>query len=102
MKIIHIADTHLGVAAFSRVDPETGMTVPLARLDQQVRCFLDQHLDGKRLDREVPGLVGNPATSENILSFIHDGLQEQLGDALWKLKLKETNNNFFEIGEEMQ
>jgi exonuclease SbcD len=27
MKIIHIADTHLGVAAFSRVDPETGMNL---------------------------------------------------------------------------
>ncbi len=27
MKIIHIADTHLGVAAFSRIDPETGMNL---------------------------------------------------------------------------
>ncbi len=27
MKIIHIADTHLGVAAFSRIDPESGMNL---------------------------------------------------------------------------
>ena len=27
MKIIHIADTHLGVAAFSRIDPDTGMNL---------------------------------------------------------------------------
>jgi exonuclease SbcD len=27
MKIIHIADTHLGLAAFSRLDPETGMNL---------------------------------------------------------------------------
>ncbi|MCP1662545.1 MAG: exonuclease SbcCD subunit D [Methanocalculus sp. MSAO_Arc1] len=27
MKIIHIADTHLGVTAFSRIDPKTGMNL---------------------------------------------------------------------------
>ncbi len=27
MKIIHIADTHLGLAAFSRIDPESGMNL---------------------------------------------------------------------------
>lgn len=27
MKLIHIADTHLGLAAFSRLDPETGMNL---------------------------------------------------------------------------
>ena len=27
MKIIHIADTHLGLAAFNRLDPESGMNL---------------------------------------------------------------------------
>jgi len=27
MKLIHIADTHLGLAAFSRLDPETGINL---------------------------------------------------------------------------
>ncbi|MCK9581333.1 MAG: metallophosphoesterase [Methanoregula sp.] len=27
MKLIHIADTHLGQAAFSRLDPDTGMNL---------------------------------------------------------------------------
>ena len=27
MKIVHLADTHLGLAAFNRVDPETGMNL---------------------------------------------------------------------------
>ncbi|WP_343241316.1 MULTISPECIES: metallophosphoesterase, partial [unclassified Methanoculleus] len=27
MKIVHIADTHLGLSAFNRVDPETGMNL---------------------------------------------------------------------------
>lgn len=27
MKIVHIADTHLGLAGFSRIDPETGMNL---------------------------------------------------------------------------
>ena len=27
MKLVHIADTHLGLAAFSRLDPESGMNL---------------------------------------------------------------------------
>jgi exonuclease SbcD len=27
MKLIHIADTHLGMAAFNRLDPESGMNL---------------------------------------------------------------------------
>ena len=27
MKLIHIADTHLGLAAFNRLDPESGMNL---------------------------------------------------------------------------
>ena len=27
MKIVHVADTHLGLSAFNRVDPETGMNL---------------------------------------------------------------------------
>ena len=27
MKLIHIADTHLGLSAFNRLDPESGMNL---------------------------------------------------------------------------
>ncbi|MCX6685126.1 MAG: hypothetical protein NTV10_00500 [Methanoregula sp.] len=27
MKLIHVADTHLGLAAFNRLDPESGMNL---------------------------------------------------------------------------
>jgi len=81
------------------VDPVTGMTLPMRELDRRVKDFLQSKLDGKRLNVEVPGLAGKPPTSENLLAFIREELKGRLDGALWKLKLKETENNFFEIEE---
>jgi DNA repair exonuclease SbcCD nuclease subunit len=36
MKLIHIADTHLGLAAFSRLDPKSGMNL---RINMQKSAF---------------------------------------------------------------
>lgn len=33
MKLFHIADTHLGLAAFSRLDPATGMNLREKQID---------------------------------------------------------------------
>lgn len=82
------------------VDPVTGMGIPLVELDRLVKDTVLRELEGKRLDEEVAGLSGKPATSENLLLFIREKLQAGLGSCLWKLKLKETDNNFFEIEEE--
>ena len=81
-------------------DPVTGMTMPMVELDRTVREFLSGNLEGRRLDKEVPFFEERPATSENILAFVHQELKQKLGQCLWKLKLKETTNNFFEIEEE--
>lgn len=84
------------------IDPVTGMTVPMRELDRKVRSFLDEQLDGKRLDAEVPFFKDKPSTSENLILFIQNSLEAELGDTLWKLKLKETDNNFFEMGNKEQ
>ncbi len=80
-----------------KVDSVTGMTLPMRELERKVRGFLSRELDGKRLDAEVPFFSDKPSTSENLIAFIRNGLEPELADCLWKLKLKETDNNFFEI-----
>ena len=68
-------------------------------LEEKVRNFLKTELQGKRLDMEVPYFSDKPATSENLIAFIHAGLEQELGPFLYRIKLKETDNNFFETGE---
>ena len=80
------------------IDGVTGMTLPLKELEKAVRDFLKTALQGKRLDMEVPYFSDKPATSENLIVFIRDGLSEKLGPFLHRIKLKETNNNSFETG----
>ncbi len=81
------------------VDAVTGMTMPLKELEMKVRDFLKTELQGKRLDMEVSYFSDKPATSENLITFIREGLEQELGPFLYRIKLKETNNNFFETGE---
>ncbi|NOZ12074.1 MAG: 6-pyruvoyl tetrahydropterin synthase [Acidobacteria bacterium] len=81
------------------IDAVTGMTMPLKELEKKVRDFLNTELQGKRLDMEVAYFRNKPATSENLISFIREGLEQKLGPCLYRIKLKETNNNFFETGE---
>jgi len=81
------------------VDDITGMTLPLKTLEEKVRNFLKTSLEGKRLDMEVSYFRDKPATSENLIAFIQKGLEQELGPFLHRIKLKETENNFFETGE---
>ncbi len=81
------------------IDSITGMTMPLKEVEKKVRNFLNTELQGKRLDMEVGYFRDKPATSENLITFIRKGLERELGQCLYRVKLKETNNNFFETGE---
>jgi len=81
------------------IDDVTGMTLPLKTLEKKIRNFLKTRLEGKRLDMEISYFRDKPATSENLIAFIHAGLEQELGPFLYRIKLKETENNFFETGE---
>lgn len=52
MKIIHIADTHLGLSAFNRVDPETGMNLREQLIYDNFLAAIDQII-GMRPDALV-------------------------------------------------
>ena len=47
MKLIHIADTHLGFAAFSRLDPETGMNLRERQIYDNFLAAMDQFIGQK-------------------------------------------------------
>lgn len=45
MKIVHIADTHLGLSAFNRIDPETGMNLREQLIYDNFLAAIDQIID---------------------------------------------------------
>jgi 6-pyruvoyltetrahydropterin/6-carboxytetrahydropterin synthase len=80
-------------------DIKTGMVVSLKKLDEKVKSFINEFLHAKRLDLELDKLKNKPSTSENLINYIFEELKSSLGESLYKLKLKETDNNFFEKGD---
>jgi len=80
-------------------DFKTGMIISLKELDKSVQDFINKYLHGKRLDLELTELKDKPSTSENLIDYIFTRLKDILGESLCKLKLKETDNNFFEKGD---
>jgi DNA repair protein SbcD/Mre11 len=57
MKLIHIADTHLGLAAFSRLDPESGMNLREKQVYDNFLSAIDVII------QENPTHSSTPATS---------------------------------------
>ncbi|MCU0631004.1 MAG: metallophosphoesterase [Methanoregulaceae archaeon] len=47
MKIIHIADTHLGLAAFNRLDPESGMNLREKQIYDNFLSAVDKIIEAK-------------------------------------------------------
>ncbi len=95
----HGHNYYLKVCYKSEIDGKTGMTIPLSELDKKVKSFL-KTLSGKRLDKDIEFFKSKPATSENLIIYIKEGLNKLLGNSVVRLELSETRNNFFEYTEE--
>jgi 6-pyruvoyltetrahydropterin/6-carboxytetrahydropterin synthase len=79
---------------------DTGMIIPLSELDQMVQSVLDS-LNYKHLDNEVPFFKSTVSSGENIIRYLWQEINKKIPDSkLYHIKLWETNNNTFELGEE--
>ena len=80
MKIVHLADTHLGLAAFNRVDPETGMNLReqliydnfLAAVDRIIAMRPDALVHAGDLFHQVKPKPRAYTTALDALSRLHD------------------------------
>jgi len=92
----HGHDYTLEITIRGRIDQETGMIIPLQDIDRAAHSVIDP-LDHKHLDMEVGYFRTHRSTGEEIVQYLWDQLQNFLGDKLFKIKLWETNNNYFEL-----
>ena len=89
------------VLARGPVDPETGMVINLAHLDQVVQTRVLDRFDHANLNLD-PMFAHRVPTTENLCRAVYELLSGSLAPAgLDHVRIEETENNFFEFfGEE--
>lgn len=78
------------------VDPETGMVVNMAALDEAVRTRVMERFDHTNLNLD-PYFKNRVPTTENLCRVVFDLLKDaQPTGELERVRVEETENNFFE------
>ena len=79
------------------VDPETGMVINLAALDDVVQTTVVQRFDHTNLNGD-PLFVNQVPTTENLTKAVFDVLKDALPvGKLEYVRVEETENNFFQF-----
>jgi 6-pyruvoyltetrahydropterin/6-carboxytetrahydropterin synthase len=97
----------LDVTVAGEVDFETGMVFDLGLLDSTVEREILERFDLTNLNLDVEDFRVRVPTTENVCVAIYDRLLSKLeGGSRWpsahleRVRLEETNSNFFEYGGE--
>ena len=91
----HGHNYELIVSVTGEVDPETGYVVDVKILKDFIKSEVEDVLDHKNLNLEVPEFKETNPTAENIVIFIYNKLKEVLEERLeLEVTLYETPRNF--------
>ena len=91
----HGHNYELIVSVTGEVDPETGYVVDVKILKDFIKSEIEDNLDHKNLNLEVPEFKHKNPTAENIVIFIYNKLKVVLEDDLdLEVTLYETPRNF--------
>lgn len=91
----HGHNYELIVSVTGEVDPETGYVVDVKILKDFIKSEIEDALDHKNLNLEVPEFKHKNPTAENIVIFIYNKLKVVLEDDLdLEVTLYETPRNF--------
>ena len=87
----------LTVSLTGKVDPETGYVYDLAKLKDIIKKEVEDYLDHKNLNLDIPEFKNLNPTAENIAILIYDRLINHFKpDYKIKITLFETPRNFVE------
>ncbi len=87
----------LTVSLTGKVDPETGYVYDLAKLKDIIKKEVEDYLDHKNLNLDIPEFKNLNPTAENIAILIYDRLINYFkSDYKLKITLYETRRNFVE------
>jgi 6-pyruvoyltetrahydropterin/6-carboxytetrahydropterin synthase len=93
----HNYDLHVTIKGVPH--PDTGFCMNLSDLKELIRIRVEEPLDHRNLNLDVPWLAGKMTSTEILIIEIWEQLEEAIsekGSTLHKLRLYETENNYAE------
>ncbi len=96
----HGHNYNLYVTVRGEIDPETGFVINLKSLSLLIRERIIEKVDHKNINLEVDFMQGMVTSSENMAAAIWYELEKpiaELGAALYRIRLEESENNFVEL-----
>lgn len=93
----HGHNYELIVSVTGKINPETGYVMDMGELKKIIKEEIEERLDHKNLNLDVPYFSNTIPSAENICIYIYDILREHI-DAEFKLSIRlyETPRNFVE------
>ena len=91
----HGHNYELIVHVTGNIDPETGYVMDMKKLKNLIKSEVEDKLDHKNLNQEVPEFYNKIPTAENIVVFIFNALRPNLNsEHQLSVTLYETPRNF--------
>ena len=91
----HGHNYELIVHVTGNIDPETGYVMDMKKLKNLIKLEVEDKLDHKNLNQEVPEFYNKIPTAENIVVFIFNALRPNLNsEHQLSVTLYETPRNF--------
>ena len=93
----HGHNYELIVSVTGEINPETGYVIDMGELKKIIKNEVEERLDHKNLNLDVPHFLNTIPSAENICIYIYDILKDNI-DSQFKLsvRLYETPRNFVE------
>ena len=93
----HGHNYELIVSVTGEINPETGYVIDMGELKKIIKNEVEERLDHKNLNLDVPHFSNRIPSAENICIYIYDILKDNI-DSQFKLsvRLYETPRNFVE------
>ena len=93
----HGHNYELVVSVTGKINPETGYVIDMGELKKIIKNEVEERLDHKNLNLDIPHFSNTIPSAENICIYIYDILKDNI-DSQFKLsvRLYETPRNFVE------
>ena len=93
----HGHNYELIVSVTGKINPETGYVIDMGELKKIIKNEVEERLDHKNLNLDVPHFSNTIPSAENICIYIYDIIRDNI-DSQFKLsvRLYETPRNFVE------
>ena len=93
----HGHNYELIVSVTGKINPETGYVMDMGELKKIIKNEIEERLDHKNLNLDIPHFSNNIPSAENICIYIYNILRNNI-DAQYKISIRlyETPRNFVE------